>query len=217
MTKKIIFDLDGTLYKFRGDEDTFAQTQFYSDLKQHICDYISHNQTVTKHQAEDILENINTKYAGELSIGFEKEYGIDRYEYFRRTWGELQPENYVSSDTQLTQELENFRGNILLLTAAPRIWAERVLNHLGIQELFEDLIISGEPDIRKPDPAVFQQAKTLLGVEYECITSIGDQDYSDIVPAKKLGMRTIRIGAEQGSADHRCDSIVDALLLLKQE
>ena len=48
--------------------------------------------------------------------------------------------------------------------------------------------------------------------------SIGDQDFSDIVPAKQLGMRTVRIGQDENSvADLQARNVNDALVKLRQK
>ena len=216
--RKVIFDLDGTLYTFKGGPSkTFASSYFYEDVKRHIGQYISSRLGVELDESEQIISTIDKEYNGELSIGFEKKFGIDRYEYYAQTWGIMAPEKYVDVNQTLKDVMVGYTGKAVLLTAAPRVWADKVLSLLGLSEVFGEYIISGEPDIRKPSQEVFEQARDLLGVAYADITSIGDQHYSDIEPAKKLGMKTIIIHAVQDSADERVDTIEEALLLLKGE
>jgi putative hydrolase of the HAD superfamily len=215
LEKKYIFDLDGTLYSFAPGYVSFGKSAFYAELRGRIIGYVAMTLNVANDEAKRIFEEIDSEFNGELSIGFEKVYGIDRYEYYEATWS-LSPKDYIGDDSRLVEALSSFRGHALLLTAAPRAWALGALKHLGVTDIFGDNIITGEPDMRKPDPAVFRQAAALLNTHPSNIISIGDQNYSDIVPAKSIGMTTILIGPEQLDAHYRADSIYDAISLIKE-
>jgi FMN phosphatase YigB (HAD superfamily) len=215
--KKYIFDLDGTLYSFASSGHvTFDKSVFYADLCRRILAYVQSALSVTNGEAEEILLKVDDEFKGELGIGFEKMYGIDRYVYYEATWS-CNPKDYITAGPRLAEILQPFRGHALLLTAAPYAWASKVLQYLNIADIFGDNIITGEPDIRKPDPAVFQQAAEQLGVHPRAIISIGDQNYSDIIPAKSLGMTTILIGPKLLDAHYRVASIYDAVNLIKEK
>ena len=215
--ERVIFDLDGTLYSFIGDgTNTFTGSNFYQDLRIRIVEYIAEKLAISREQSLAITAEIANEYDGELSIGFEKKYGIDRYEYYQSTWGVMDVEKYITLNQGLAARMEKFTGRSLLLTAAPKVWAEKVLKLLGIDEVFGNNIISGEPDTRKPQPGVFIQAREILNVPFGSITSVGDQDVSDIIPAKSVGMKTIIIAPTKQSADRRADTLEDALTLLEE-
>lgn len=215
--KKYIFDLDGTLYSFASTGHvTFGKSVFYADLRRRILAYVATTLSVTSNEAELIFQKVDEEFNGELSIGFEKAYGIDRYAYYEATWN-CEPGDYIVVNPRLSEALAPFRGRALLLTAAPSAWATKVLQYLGVADIFGENIITGEPDMRKPDPAVFLQAAKQLNAQPNSVISIGDQNYSDIIPAKSLGMTTILIGPEQLNAHHRADSIYDAINLIKEK
>lgn len=215
--RKYIFDLDGTLYSFASTSHvTFGKSVFYADLRRRIVTYLAVTLNVTDDEAEGVFQKVGEEFKGELGIGFEKKYGIDRYAYYEATWN-CEPKDYIAVNPKLREILEPFRGRALLLTASPRVWASRVLWYLDIADIFGENIITGEPNIRKPDPAIFHQATIQLKARPGNIVSIGDQNYSDIVPAKSLGMTTIIIGPERLDAHYRADSIYDAIKLLKEE
>ena len=215
--EKVIFDLDGTLYRFHSERAiSFGQSQFYADLRQRIIAFLGAHLGVDDQTATGMLEAVNTEYDGELSIGFERRYGIDRHIYYAATWA-CEPADYVPLHPDLSAEMAPFAGRALLLTAAPRIWALRVLDHLGLRDVFGDLIITGEPDLRKPDPAVFALAAERLGIDPAQIISVGDQNHSDILPAKALGMTTVLIGPDQLDADHRATNLQAAITLIKEK
>lgn len=214
---KTIFDMDGTLYQFdKKPGQTFSSSQFYLDLKSNACAFLSEKLGVTPVEAEGIYNRIKEQYQGEISLGVEQEYGIDRYEYFNGTWN-MDPEKYIGRDEELPEVLDLLRGKAALLTAAPRIWAVNVLAYLNLESIFSDRIYTGEPDIRKPNPVVFQNIANDFGVLPFNVISIGDQEYSDIVPAKSIGMKTICIGITQTTADYQVENVKTAIQVLQME
>ena len=215
--KKIIFDLDGTLYSLGGKPfGTFGESLFLADLKERILAFVAAELNLDKAQANRVIKSANRQFNGELSIGFEKTYGIDRHKFFAATWG-CDPANYVTPDEHLAAGLADLQGKALLLTAAPRIWAEKALDYLGVAEIFGDNIITGEPDIRKPNPLVFVQATKQLGTDPQNIISVGDQNHTDIRPARSVGMTTILIGPSQQDAHFRANTVRHAINIIKEK
>jgi len=76
---------------------------------------------------------------------------------------------------------------------------------------------SAEAGCAKPDPKIFTAALEKAGCEPEEAIMIGDRIDNDIIPAKKLGMKTVWV--RQGYAiyqtiddeDKRPDHIVDSI------
>lgn len=214
---KYILDLDGTLYQFdRGEGQTFTKSRFYQNLRRNVYVFFMQRRDITLEEAMIEYERIKTKYNGEVSLGVEREYGIDRYEYFAYTW-DFQPELYVERDDDIRETLEQLRGRIALLTAAPRIWAIRTLAFLSLEDLFEGRIFTGEPDLRKPNPEAFRTVVRTLMSSPDLTFSIGDQEETDIVPAKTIGMKTLFIGSTKTSANYRAKDIKSAINLLRRE
>lgn len=215
---KFIFDMDGTLYHFdKCQGQIFTTSRFYTDLRSNIYAFFMEKRGLSRIDAITEYERIKEAYKGEVSLGVESEYGIDRYEFFDNTWN-INPEGYIEKDTDLPEMLERLQGRIALLTAAPKIWAVNVLSYLGIEEIFGDSLYTGEPDERKPNPAVFQRIADDFSVSPKKVFSIGDQEYSDIVPAKSIGMKTVLVGSSQNSiADYQANNIKLAISLLRKE
>lgn len=213
-----IFDMDGTLYKFdRGEKTTFTTSQFYVDLRQNVYQFFMKLKGISLEQAIKEYERIKEQYNGEVSLGVEQEYGIDRFEYFDNTWN-LNPEHYIQKDEDLSELFQPFEGNIALLTAAPKIWTINVLAYLDIIGVFGSAIYTGEPNLRKPDPLIFQKIADELDVPPERVISIGDQEYSDILPAKSIGMKAIYVGIDESTtADYQAQDIYEAVQILKEE
>ena len=212
----IIFDMDGTLYQF-PDDIPFSSSPLGEAVKENIISFIAKEFKLLDNEARQKYSEIQTKYNGEISLGLEKEHGIDRMRFFEENWG-IDPENIITSEPNLKEELERLDIRCILLTAAPRIWAKRVLKYMGISTVFDDQMYTGEPDVRKPSPEAFRIITTKLGLDASTVVSIGDQEYSDIIPAKEVGMRTVRIGkGVQSDADFIAPDVKSALALLRQE
>ncbi len=212
---KFIFDLDGTLYQFNIGDKTFMTSLQHDVLRKNTHDFIMQRRSLTQDQTESEYQRIKDKYQGEMSIGVEAEYGIDRYEFFNNVWN-MKPELYIQKNTQLSEIMKDLKGNIALLTSAPRIWAINVLKYLEIEDIFEGNIYTGEPNERKPNPIVFQKIADDFDISPENIFSIGDQEHTDILPAKKIGMKTIHISASKNTtADYQAKDIVEVIKILK--
>lgn len=65
------------------------------------------------------------------------------------------------------------------------------LETCGLTGFIDSLTISEEAGMTKPDPRIFYLALERLGCAAEEVVMIGDAWQNDIVPARKLGMRTI--------------------------
>lgn len=212
MSVGVIFDLDNTLYRLKSPDGTFTNSSLNAALDSNACQFICLKLGVTLSVAVSLLNAAKSR--GNISLVFERDYGINRYEWFANVWN-LEPEQFVTpASPPLHHALIPLSGRALVLTAAPKVWATSVLDYLRISEIFGDLVITGEADFRKPDPEVFLQAADMLQREPCAIVSIGDQNSSDIVPAKRLGMRTIIVGSCIGDADQRANNVLEAVALV---
>ena len=213
--KLIIFDLDGTLYSFdKGQSTNFSSSQFYADIKKNAYAFFSKKLEINLEQAEFEFKRIKSKYNGEISLAVEPEYNINRFEYFENTWN-LDPSKYLTKNMNLRSLIQQLDSKLVILTSAPRIWAESALKYLDVYDLFENNIFSGEPDIRKPNPLVFQKILETYKIDPLNACSIGDQEKTDIIPAKSLGIKTIIVGSKSSYADFSIDKIEDILNILK--
>lgn len=211
-----VFDMDGTLYQF-PEGATFSESPLGVAVRQNTADFLSREFKLSDEAAWNRYDELLRRYDGEMSLGLEREFGINRMRFFDETW-DIDPENIIVPEPGLREQMERLDIQCALLTAAPRVWAKRAIGYIGIANLFGDNIITGEPDIRKPNPEVFRQIMDKVGSVASQTVSIGDQDFSDIVPAKQLGMRTVRIGQDENSvADLQARNVNDALVKLRKK
>lgn len=215
---KFIFDLDGTLYRFdKGQGNSFTSSRFYADLRRNVYGFLMERFGLTMEEAIAEYDQMKEKYRGAVSLGIESEYGVNRFDFFKNTWN-LDPDEYIEKDDELLQKLYLLKGRIALLTNAPRIWADKVLAYLDIKDLFQERLYTGEPNERKPNSIVFQRIVKTFSAPAQNIFSIGDQEDSDIIPARNIGMRTLLVGPQQETvADYQAVDIKQAIDLLRRE
>ena len=68
----------------------------------------------------------------------------------------------------------------------------QLLDKLNFRDFFNVVIISSEVNMNKPDPRIFQLALDRAANNSKRYVMIGDRLDTDISPANKLGMKTIR-------------------------
>ena len=214
----IIFDMDGTLYSFdEGNESQFTSSRFGKEIQANCIRFFEERFSLTSDDAESMYQDLSRRYNGEVSLAVEKEFSIDRSEYFAFTWN-LVAEKFIATNELLLPTLQKLTILSGVLTAAPRVWAERALAFLQIRQLFGDALFTGDPDIRKPDREAFLQLAQFWNLEPSQILSIGDQEQTDILPAKSLGMQTLRIATQaETKADFMASDIITAIALLKEK
>ena len=82
-----------------------------------------------------------------------------------------------------------------IVSNGQRVFSELELRFLGLYDYFDFVIFSSDIGYKKPDLRLFMTAIKKMGFELEpkCIISIGDSYENELLPAKKLGMRTMHI------------------------
>ncbi len=208
---KFIFDLDGTLYRYKGGP-TFATSEFYADIKRNIFAYFETELGIAPEKVSETYDRLKREYGGHVSLAVEKEFGVERMTYFAATWN-VPPEKYIEPNDDARAVLSALAGRCAVLTEAPSVWAEAALRFLNVYEFVQDTLFTGELDIRKPSAEAFLQVGAALGGPLGAMYSVGDQEESDIVLARAAGMKTIRVGGEETSADFQVGNVREILNL----
>jgi putative hydrolase of the HAD superfamily len=82
-----------------------------------------------------------------------------------------------------------------IISNGQRVFSELELRFLGLYDYFDFVIFSSDAGYKKPDLRLFMTALKRMGLELEprCVMSIGDSYENELMPAKKLGMRSMNI------------------------
>ena len=211
----IIFDLDGTLYELVGG--SFRKSLLRKKVLDNACRLIADKLKKNRSDAQKVLKKIRDDYGEHISIGLEKEFDIDRQIYFNTVWN-ISTQGIIKKEAKLRKtilELNKFY-KLILLSDAPRVWISCTLKALNVDDIFANNIYSGEGDFRKGFSNAFREIIKKIAINPKQCIAVGDQEDTDIIPAKQLGMRTVFIAREKRSqiADHNILKISDLLALL---
>ena len=100
------------------------------------------------------------------------------------------------------------------------------LNKLGLLKYIDLVIASAEEGVEKPDLRIFQLALERANCKPEEAVMVGDRIDNDMIPAKKIGMKTVWIKqgfgglseqmTEAQQPDYSVDSLKELLPLFNQ-
>ena len=122
-------------------------------------------------------------------------------------------------DTRAVLEALAKRYSLGIIANQPRGTAER-LKEYGVGQLFSLVLSSEEEGVEKPNEEIFLRALRRAGCEPHEACMIGDRPDNDIAPAKRLGMRTVRVTQGLGglmpvkTEEERADATVPSLSAL---
>ncbi len=120
-----------------------------------------------------------------------RHHGVDPYHFLCKTHDEMDLENMVTEVKHLRHCINKLIGRKVIFTNAPRNYAIRVLNTLGITDLFT-LVFSVESTKFHPKPSVHgfkQLLRTIKAEAKDCVML--EDNLPALMTAKRLGMKTI--------------------------
>ncbi|MBR9677738.1 MAG: HAD-IA family hydrolase [Nanoarchaeota archaeon] len=213
--KAIIWDLDGTLYD--------PSINLFSGARRTSLERLAELERISFEDAKTLYERTylelgsNTRTFEKLGLG--RAFGLpDRAAVIKIT-DEADRTSLLSKDDRLVEMFEDLRGyQHVLLTNSGRVGAMKTLDAIGLSENFFSKVLTADDfSESKPSPITFLTALDFLG---ECfhdalnvrdVLSVGDRDRVDIIPAAKLGLRTVKVWTEKktGVADVELSKVYD--------
>lgn len=184
----VIFDLNGTILE---DEDEYGKA-FIRVLK-------------------NLCVDIKTSFPQEKGIGVKENWEklIQKYNIKTDKSTELlvkeTQEEYLREISEVTVRpgfddfIDNLKNNeIKLALATSNTWeqTDKILDTLGLQDIFDVITTGDEVSYNKPDPDIFLLTADKLGVEREDCVVIEDS-LAGIEAAKRAGMKVIAISPEE--------------------
>lgn len=189
MIRSVIFDLDGTLldrnnslYRFVVDQyDRIIKNTKNIDKESYIYRFIE-----LDHRGYVWKDRVYQELIKEFDLPLD--------------WNELLTDykdgfcKHATPFPNTTELLENLIGKgykLGMITNGFGDFQSSNIQALGIQEYFAVILISEIEGIRKPDPAIFKRASSLLGVRPEECVYVGDHPINDVTASKSVGMKGI--------------------------
>lgn len=215
--KFLILDMDGTLYQFK--EGSFKKSKLQKEILKRAQQFLVKELSMDNNIAKKKISEIINKYGENISIGFEKEYKINRLKYFNYTWN-IPAKKFIKKQTVIKKLIIGWKKNfnIILLSDSPKLWIKNVLKELELYNILKSDIFSGEGNYRKIFKNVFPEIIKKYNSRAENFIVVGDQEETDIIPAKKNGMTTVFISRKEvlKSADFNIKNIFELDRILKQ-
>jgi len=179
-----LFDLDNTLYP--------AETGFMGQVEARMTEFVIRVTGLPRDEAYALQK----KYLAEHGLtlgGLIANHGVDPAD-FHAMFHDLSLDA-LAHDPTLVASLARLPGRRLIFTNADAIHAERVLGHLGLAHLFDDIFhIHSFGFAPKPSAEGFERMAAEHGVE-PAATAFFEDSERNLAPAAALGMTTVLVGA----------------------
>ncbi len=176
-----VFDLDNTLYPYQCD--LFAQV----DLK--MSEFIAQKLGMSFAEARKLQKHFFHNYGTTLH-GLQKHHNVDADEYLEFTHDidySLIPANDI-----LARQLQRLDGEKVIFTNGPRNHAEKTLKQLGISDSFSQIYDIYAANFQpKPEPKIYDTMLEYFQIKYPKDAIMLDDLVKNLVPAAKLGMKTV--------------------------
>jgi putative hydrolase of the HAD superfamily len=178
-----LFDLDLTLYP--------PEVELMSQISVRITRFVI-NQTGLAHDEAFALQKTYFHAYGTTLAGMVAHHGVDPAAFVSEV--EDVALEAVGPDLRLRAALQRLPGRRLVFTNAGGVYAGRVLEKLGVDDLFEDVFhIEAAEYVPKPEVATFQRMLKRHAVEPLSSAYFEDME-RNLAPAHALGMTTVLIG-----------------------
>ena len=185
MLAAILFDLDGTIVN--------TDPIHYQAWQQKLASYgIEMDETFYKSRISGRLNpEIVKDILPQLSPADGEKFADEKEALFRELAANLQP---LSGFSELIAWTETHQLKRALVTNAPRLNVEFILDVLGIKEIFQTIVLAEDCTAGKPDPAPYQVALNSLGIQAQEAIALEDSP-SGIRSAVAADIRTIGIAS----------------------
>jgi putative hydrolase of the HAD superfamily len=182
----LLIDLDDTLYP--------ATCGLWEAIRRRIDLYVETRFSLSPAAATDLRRSLFMKYGTTLR-GLQTVYHVNAEEYLAFVH-DLPLAQYIQADPAVRQALLACPQRKVIFTNADVPHARRVLNVLGLEDLFEQIIdIHAVDPYCKPMPEAFSIALDLLGETPQSCTVV-DDSLPNLVAAHTLGMGTVWVSAK---------------------
>lgn len=193
-----VFDLDNTLYP--------VSSGIHQLMSDRIRGFVARLLDLPLDEAHAVQRSYFRSHGTTLS-GLMADHGTDPYEYLEDVHNF--PLDAMDEAPRLAERLAALPGRKLIFTNADAPYAQRVLDRLGLGDVFEDIIdihaISYRP---KPEQHAYDVLLERSGIDPT--RSIFFEDMArNLAPAKAMGMQTVWIknGSDLGDLESDADHI----------
>lgn len=184
MPRVWIFDLDDTLHD--------ASAQIFPQLNLAMTQYIMESLALDQPAAFKLRQHYWRIYGATLK-GLMRHHGTNPYHFLDKTHDLMDLPQMVIQTKRLRHFIQRLPGRKVVFTNAPMSYALRVLDLLGIEDLFET-VFSVESTRFHPKPAVRGFKRLLAEIKVKASDCVMVEDSLPALrTAKRMGMKTVHI------------------------
>jgi putative hydrolase of the HAD superfamily len=200
-----LFDLDNTLYPL--------ESGLAGLMEPRITEFVTELTGLPREEAYGLQKKYLVEHGLTLR-GLMLNHGVDPDAYHARFHD--MPLDGLIPDHALHAALARLPGRRLIFTNADDIHAARVLDRLGITDLFEDVFHIGSAAFEpKPSPVAFERVVAAHAIE-PTQTAFFEDAERNLAPAAALGMTTVLVGPHAAHSEapfvhHRTEHLVPFL------
>jgi len=199
--KHLLWDVDGTLYKSKPDLLEAIQHEIYRRVAAGL--------SIPYEEAKKRFLALYAQLGGATATAVE--LSLDR-RLIQEAVDSVDKTKYLKPDPRLRDMFEVTLRSFthVIVTNTSRKGTIRTLEILGLSpEIFHGMITADDVLRSKPDIEPYMKALEITGNAANQHVSIGDREKVDILPAKKLGMRTIFVWGASEVADASVPTVYD--------
>jgi len=178
-----LFDLDNTLYP--------AESGFMGEIERRMTAFV---QRVTGLERDDAYK-LQKQYLASYGLtlpGLVEHHGVEPAD-FHAIFHDMSLEA-LAHDPDLVAAITRLPGRRLIFTNADAVHARRVLAHLGLTHLFDEIFdIGSAAYVPKPAPETFARINAAHDID-PAATAFFEDSERNLAPAADLGMTTILVG-----------------------
>ena len=206
MFQAILFDLDNTLYS--------EKCGIFDLIDRRMNEWLISRLHVPQEEVNEFRHKYFVKYGTTLR-GLMLHHNVNPHEFLEFVH-DVPVLEFLSLDEELRSTLEQVRSRKVIFTNSDARHANRILDALGIRDLFEKIFdIEAMHFVPKPDPEPYRLVLEYLMLRpSECLL-IDDME-RNLRPARELGMHTVFIGDGKPADDtqHAIANIKELNLVL---
>lgn len=192
----IIFDADETLFDFRKSErealkNTMIEFKIDYDENYHLKVYKDINTAIWKEFEDGILlqKNLNVerfkRLLSKLNLNF------DEIEFSKSYVKHLSYASFLYNDSLLLIESLYKEFKLIIITNGLKDVQDNRIRKSIIGKYFEDVVVSEEVEVSKPDPKIFEHAlNNIKHTDKSKVLMVGDSLTSDIQGGINFGIDT---------------------------
>ena len=175
-----------------------------------MTQYMMDELNLDESAAQQLRQHYWSVYGATLK-GLMRHHGVDAYHFLQKTHAFMDLPNMVIQVKRLRNLLKRLPGRRCVFTNAPREYAIRVLEIMGISDCFE-LVFSVESTKFHAKPSVrgFQMLLKTLKISPRSCVMLED-NLPALMTAKRLGMKTIWVTKKlqkPNFVDHRLSKVL---------